>query len=135
MYSTDQLFTSNNMYQDSDLRISLYPFEFRGSDFDSTLDLPAVEDLDPFCDFPQETYVDQHPLTSDVLSLNLDSSMSDHQSYSETDVDEATKNSNVDFLPTGRILDDCPFLFRNTIKELNQSLNTKLRNHFDEIHS
>jgi tRNA nucleotidyltransferase (CCA-adding enzyme) len=123
------------MYQDSDLRISLYPYEYRGSHFDSTLDLPAEEDLDLFCQFPQETNDDQHPLTSDVLSLNLDNSMSDHQSYSEIDVDDPIKNSNVDFLPTGRILDDCPFLFRNTIKEMNQTLNTKLRNQFDEIHS
>jgi hypothetical protein len=135
MYSRDQLFNNNNMYQDSDLRISLYPYEFRGSHFDSTLDLSAVEDLDPFGDFPQQTYDDQHRLTSDMLSLDLDSSITDQRSLSEIDVNEAAKNSKVDFLPTGEILDDCPFLFRNIIKEMNQKLNTKLKNHFDEIHS
>jgi hypothetical protein len=135
MYSRDQLFNNNNMYQDSDLRISLYPYEFRGSHFDSNLDLSAVEDLDLFGDFPQQTHDDQHLLTSDMLSLDLDSSITDQRSFSEIDVNEPAKNSNVDFLPTGEILDDCPFLFRNTIREMNKKLNTKLKNNFDEIHS
>lgn len=135
MYSTDQLFTSNNMYQDADLRISLYPYEFRGSHFDSSLDLPAVEDLDPFADLLEDVYDDQHHMSSDNLSLNLDSSMTDLRSLSEIDVDELEKRSSVDFSATGKILDDCPFLFKNTIKEMNHKLNLKLKNHFDEIHS
>ena len=57
--------------------------------------------------------------------------MSDNDSI---DLDDSNKDEKINFHDKKNILDNCPYQFKDTIKAMNENLNSKLKNHFEEIH-
>jgi hypothetical protein len=130
---------TNQMFHDSDIRMSLYPCQFQSSSFDLNFDMPAVDDVDLFDNLCGDDFKDEDDIC-DSLSLKMCGDQSEIRSLSELEFDgpsddfTADQQKDLNFEDKSKILENCPEIFKNTARDINTKLNSKLKNQFEEIH-
>ena len=97
------------------------------------MDMPAVDDID-FFDNLQGTCFNAREEICDTLSLKLNSELSEIRSLSEYGSGEHSDQKEINFEDKGKILENSPEIFKDSARDLNAKLNSKLKYQFDEIH-